>query len=72
MLIAAAGAAPFLAIGEAKAALLAQAAVHYQATPKDGKQCSDCSHFVEPNACKLVAGDIAPAGYCVLFAKKAS
>jgi hypothetical protein len=72
ILIAAAGVAPFIALGEAQAAQLPQTAVHFQATPKDGKQCSECSHYVEPNKCQLVAGEIAPTGWCVLFAKKAA
>jgi hypothetical protein len=49
---------------------MAQSAVRYQATPKDGKQCSDCKLFVPPNACKNVEGEIAPAGWCALWVKK--
>ena len=71
VLIAAAGAAPLLALtgGEAEAKL-AQAAVKYQTTPKDGHQCDGCIQFVAPNACKLVDGDIAPTGWCSLWVKK--
>ena len=71
VLIGAASAVP-LALGatSAKAAKMAQSAVRYQATPKDGKQCSDCKLFVAPNACKNVEGDIAPAGWCALWVKK--
>ena len=47
-------------------AKMAQAAVQYQATPKDGKQCDGCNFFVAPNGCKMVDGDIAPAGWCAL------
>jgi hypothetical protein len=73
VLIAAAGAAPLLALSAtgAIAAKMSQSAVRYQATPKDGKQCSDCKLFVAPNACKNVEGDIAPAGWCALWVKKA-
>ena len=40
VLLAAAGAAPLLALtGEQAQAKIAQTAVHYQATPKDEKQC---------------------------------
>jgi hypothetical protein len=65
-------AAPLLALtgGQAQAKI-AQAAVHYQATPKDGKQCDGCNFFMAPNGCKLVDGDIAAAGWCALWAKKA-
>ena len=70
VLIAVAGAAPLLAMGGAKAAGLPQTAVAYQQTPKDGHQCSDCKLFVEPRSCKSVAGDIAPEGWCKIWAKK--
>jgi hypothetical protein len=73
VLIAAAGAVPLLAIGatSANAAKLAQSAVKYQPTPKDGKQCSGCNLFIAPNSCKSVAGDIAPTGWCSIWVKKA-
>jgi len=71
VLIAAAGAAPLLALSPARAASLPPTAVSYQATPKDGKQCSDCNLFQAPNACKSVSGEIAPTGWCKLFVKKA-
>jgi len=73
VLIAAAGAAPLLALGAtgANAAKLAQSAVKYQASPKDGKQCDGCNLFVAPNSCKSVAGAIAPTGWCSLWVKKA-
>ena len=73
VLFAAAGAAPLLALGAgpASAAGLPQTAVSYQATPKDGKQCDQCNFFVAPNACKSVAGEIAPTGWCKLWVKKA-
>jgi hypothetical protein len=73
VLIAAAGAAPLLALGAtgANAAKLAQSAVKYQASPKDGKQCDGCKLFVAPNSCKSVAGEIAPSGWCALWVKKA-
>ena len=73
VLIGAAGAVPLLVLGApgAKAAKMAQSAVRYQATPKDGKQCSDCKLFVAPNACKSVDGTISPKGWCALWIKKA-
>jgi len=73
VLLAAAGAAPLLAMGAsgAKAAGLPPTAVAYQATPKDGKQCDGCNLFVAPNACKTVAGEISPTGWCKLWVKKA-
>jgi hypothetical protein len=73
VLIAAAGVGPLLALTAtgAKAAKLAQNAVKYQSTPKDGKRCDGCNLFVAPNACKSVAGDISPSGWCALWVKKA-
>jgi hypothetical protein len=73
VLIAAAG-APLLAFGAtgAQAAKLAQSAVKYQDSPKDGKQCDGCNLFVAPNSCKTVAGDISASGWCALWVKKAA
>jgi hypothetical protein len=71
LLLAAAGAAPLVALTSREAqAKLAQAAVKYQTDPKEGKQCDGCIQFVAPNACKLVDGDIAPTGWCLLWVKK--
>ena len=47
-----------------------QATVMYQATPKDGQQCNQCQHWQAPNGCAIVAGDIAPAGWCGVWVKK--
>jgi hypothetical protein len=73
VLIAAAGAAPLLALtgGQAQAKI-AQTAVKYQTMPKDGHQCDGCVQFVAPNSCKLVDGDISPTGWCSLWVKKPS
>ena len=72
VLLGAAGAAPLLVMtGGSAQAKIAPAAVHYQPTPKDEKQCQGCNFFMAPNACKLVDGEIAPTGWCALWAKKA-
>jgi len=55
----------------ARAAGLPQAAVAYQPTPKDDHQCDNCNLFTPPNACKSVAGEVAPTGWCKLWVKKA-
>jgi hypothetical protein len=70
VLLAAAAATPLFALGGAKAGTLPQSAVAYQKEPKDGKQCDGCNLFIAPNACKSVAGEILPAGYCKLWVKK--
>ena len=72
VLIGAMGALPLVALGATSAqAKMAQTAVRYQDSPKDGKQCSGCNLFVAPNACKSVDGTIAPSGWCALWVKKA-
>lgn len=62
----------------AEAGSMPQAAVKYQAEPKAGHQCSGCKFF-QPGAtadavgaCKLVAGQISPKGWCSLWAVKAA
>jgi hypothetical protein len=74
VLIAAAGAAPLLAIcaRSAQAAGLAQSAIGYQNSPgKNGHQCDGCNLFITPNACKTVEGVISPTGWCKLWINKA-
>jgi hypothetical protein len=71
----AAGATPLVALIANRAsagAKISQSAVHYQASPKEGKDCDDCSNFVSPSGCKLVDGDISPKGWCRLWVKKAT
>ena len=74
VLIAAAGAVPALALmTQGAQAKLAPAAVKYQDKPgPDGKQCDGCTFFEAPNGCKQVDGEIAPAGWCILWVKKAA
>ena len=70
-----AGTAPLLAMIASRAeagAKVSQSAVHYQASPKDGKDCDDCANFVSPGGCKLVDGSISPKGWCRLWVKRAS
>lgn len=47
---------------------IAQELVQYQNMPKDGQECDKCAQWVDPNACKIVAGKINPKGYCVAYA----
>lgn len=44
--------------------------VQYQDSPKGGHQCSSCSNFIAPNACKVVAGTISPHGWCSIWTPK--
>ncbi len=67
----AAGAATIVVarVNSATANPMPKTAVAYQDTPKGDRQCSGCSLFVAPNACKNVAGDISPNGWCMLWRK---
>jgi hypothetical protein len=49
---------------------IAQSAVYYQMSPKDGQQCGQCAQFLAPHGCKLVDGDIAASGWCRLWVKR--
>ena len=68
----AAGIAGVVAASSARAQdeKIAQELVQYQNTPKDGQECDKCAQWVDPNACKIVAGTINPKGYCVAYAPK--
>jgi hypothetical protein len=66
-----------LTIGAAGRALSQQAPqkidqklAQYQTSPKNGQSCYKCAHFEPPASCKLVAGTISPAGWCMLFSPK--
>src|ERR687898_634287 len=39
----------------------------YQDSPNKGRRCAGCSHFLEPNACEIVAGEISPDGWCRFY-----
>jgi hypothetical protein len=54
----------------APAQKVAQKTVQYQTFPKNGQSCNKCVNFEPPSSCKLVAGTISPAGWCLLFAPK--
>jgi hypothetical protein len=59
-----------LAFSREAIAKVAQRAVQYQPTPKGGLSCAGCNSFIAPSACKLVAGEISPSGWCHLWTKK--
>ena len=40
----------------------------YQNSPRGDERCGNCAHFLPPNACRLVAGEISPQGWCRLWA----
>ncbi len=62
--------AAIASIARAEDEKIAQELVQYQNEPKDGQKCNMCAQWVDPNACKIVAGKISPNGYCVAYAPK--
>jgi len=54
-------ASPLLAKGS-------KAQYKYQDTPKDGKVCVECMHFLpKTNECRMVEGSIDPQGWCAAY-----
>ncbi|RWB02237.1 MAG: twin-arginine translocation signal domain-containing protein [Mesorhizobium sp.] len=39
----------------------------YQDSPNKGRRCGGCKHFLKPNACEIVAGEISPDGWCRFY-----
>jgi hypothetical protein len=46
---------------------ISQDDAQYQPMPKGMFSCATCTFFIKPHACKVVAGDISPMGWCKLF-----
>jgi len=40
----------------------------YQDSPNGIQMCATCTLYEEPRACKAVAGDISPNGWCKAYA----
>jgi hypothetical protein len=53
------------------ASKLPQRTVNYQPTPRGRASCANCAQWQQPNACKLVDGQISPTGWCSVYAPKA-
>jgi hypothetical protein len=49
---------------------MTQKAVGYQDTPKGAQRCDNCTKFDAPSSCKIVQGNIEPAGWCKVYVKK--
>lgn len=49
---------------------ISQKLAQYQTTPKGNSRCNVCTQWQSPSACKVVAGEIEPTGWCNLFAAK--
>ncbi|MBV8593997.1 MAG: high-potential iron-sulfur protein, partial [Caulobacteraceae bacterium] len=49
---------------------MSQRAARYQPTPKGAQRCDNCSQFDAPTGCKIVDGEVSPAGWCLLYVAK--
>jgi hypothetical protein len=47
-----------------------QKTAKYQATPKGADRCANCSLYESAGTCKVVEGQVAPNGWCNLYARK--
>lgn len=41
-----------------------KSAARYRDSPNRGRRCAGCTHFLKPNRCEIVAGEISPNGWC--------
>ncbi|MFO1419022.1 MAG: hypothetical protein U1E83_10175 [Methylotetracoccus sp.] len=57
-------------LGGAQAGKLSKIQAQYQDQPHGDQVCGNCMHFIAPNACMVVEGDISPGAWCTLWAKK--
>jgi High potential iron-sulfur protein len=64
-LVAAAATAPAIA-----GAKFSQATAKYQSTPKGADRCANCSQYESAGTCRVVEGQVAPNGWCNLYARK--
>ena len=62
--------ASLAALPAAAATKMSQKAARYQATPKGAQRCDGCNQYESPSACKVVDGDVTPAGWCILYVAK--
>jgi hypothetical protein len=46
---------------------VSKAEAKYRPTPNGMFACANCTFFIKPRACKIVAGDINPYGWCKFF-----
>jgi hypothetical protein len=70
LMVAGGGAIIGTATTAAARAKMPQQTVHYQTTPRGAARCDGCAQWQPPAACKMVAGVIAPAGWCSIYAPR--
>lgn len=49
---------------------ISKAQAQYRDRPKDDQKCGNCLHFIAPDSCSLVEGNISPDGWCMLWTQK--
>lgn len=49
---------------------VSKATARYQDRPNGRQQCANCVHFVTPNRCTIVDGDISPNGWSSYYMGK--
>lgn len=57
-------------LGLAQTGKMTKAQAQYQDQPKGDQKCGNCMHFIAPNACMVVEGNIAANAWCKLWIKK--
>lgn len=56
--------------GFAEAGKMNKTQAKYQDKPKGDQKCANCMHFIAPNTCMVVEGNISPDAWCSLWVKK--
>ncbi len=51
-------------------AKISKAQAQYQNQPKGDQKCGNCMHFIPPDSCLLVEGNISSDAWCKLWIKK--
>lgn len=49
---------------------LSKVQAQYQDKPKGDQKCGNCMHFIPPDSCMLVEGNISADAWCRLWVKK--
>lgn len=57
-------------LSRAQTSKISKVQAHYQDHPKDDQRCSNCMHFIAPDSCKLVEGNISADAWCTFWVKK--
>lgn len=54
----------------AQAGKISKAQAQYQDQPKGDQQCGNCMHFIAPDSCMVVEGNVSADGWCKLWIRK--